>query len=100
MKLNTAKNCILGSKKVPSSSPGEDDFVAWQLSFKVYTCNAWPRVQVSHSLTKSLTKRSKKWPHLRKDVRAACPKNMLQSTFFQARLWYLYSELLCQIQSL
>ena len=75
MKLNTAKSCILGSKKVQSSSPGQEDFVAWQLSFKLYTCDAWARVH----------------------VRAACPKNMLQSMFFQARSLDLYSELLCQI---
>ena len=83
-------------KKLPSSSPGQEDFLSGQLSFKLYTCDAWAIVQVSYSLTKSLTKRSKKWPQVRENVRAACPKNMLQSMFFQARSWYLYSELLCQ----
>ena len=42
----------------------------------------WTRDLESHSLTKSLTKMSKKWPQAIKMESLACPKEKLERKFF------------------
>ena len=75
-----------GLKKVLSTSQGRVDFLAEQVTFKVYLPNRKLRVQASCPLTKSLTicTMLKKWPRASKRRELLTQKDKLEFKFFSS----------------
>ena len=59
--MNSNKFLLQGSKQVPSSSPGQVDFLAGQVTFKAHLPNKG-QDNSTDPLIESLTKKSKRWP--------------------------------------
>lgn len=75
-----------GLKKVLSTSQGRVDFLAEQVTFKIYLPNRKLRVQASRPLTKSLTicTMLKKWPQASKRRELLTQKDKLEFKFFSS----------------
>ena len=79
-----------GLKKVLSTSQGQVDFLAEQVTFKAYLPNRQLTVQASLPLTKSLTicTMIKKWPQASKRRELLAQKDKLEFKFFSSPLVY------------
>lgn len=80
MKFNSAKSCIQGSKKIPSSSLGQVDFVA----VPKLTCT------MGKGPSKSFPRPKQDMAPGKQNVRDTCPKDWLEFRFFRALSWYIY----------
>ena len=83
--LSVLKNSLIWS-------PHQEDFLGCQVTFNAYL----PRVQVSHPLTKSLTKMSKKWPWVSKIYEQLAKRTSLDSSFSQAL--FIILVYMCMLQ--
>ena len=88
--MNSNKFLLQGSKQVPSSSPGQVDFLARQVTFKAHLPN---KGKNNWSSNRIINQEKQKVALTKKNMRAACPKDKLDFKIFQALYWFyiLYS---------
>ena len=88
--MNSNKFLLQGSKQVPSSSPGQVDFLAGQVTFKAHLPN---KGKNNWSSNRIINREKQKVALTKQNMRAACPKDKLDFKIFQALYWFyiLYS---------
>ena len=90
IRRNSNKFLLQGSKQVPSSSPGQVDFLAGQVTFKVHLPN---KGKNNWSSNRIINRQKQKVALTKQNMRAACPKDKTDFKIFQALYWFyiLYS---------
>ena len=79
--MNSNKFLLQGSKQVPSSSPGQVDFLAGQVTFKAHLPNKGKNNWSSNTI---INQEKQKVALTKQNMRAACRKDKLDCKLFQA----------------